>query len=172
MNADWTIVETLPAADRLGRTTNRILITSLANFAMPLIRYEIGDTGELLPGRCPCGRGLPLMRPSWGRSVDYLALADGTIIAPYDMTCAIEPLPGLLRYQIVQRAIDRVEVLVLPGEDFSPAVPEGIRTALRPILRGLNAEVRLVDELRLEPSGKFRIVRSELGHPARASVDG
>ena len=94
-------------------------MTSLANHAMPLIRYEIGDTGELLAGRCPCGRGLPLMRPTWGRSVDYLALADGTVITPYDMTCAIEHLPGMLRYQIVQRAIDRVEVLVLPGEGFS-----------------------------------------------------
>lgn len=172
VNADWTVVETVPATDEIGRTTSRILVTSLANFAMPLIRYEIGDTGELLPGRCPCGRGLPLMRPTWGRSVDYLALADGTVVTPYDMTCAIEHLPGMLRYQIVQRAIDRVEVLVLPGEDFSPAVPDGIRVALRPVLRGLDAEVRLVDEMRAEPSGKFRIVRSDLAHPARGPVDG
>ena len=69
-------------------------MTSLANRAMPLIRYEIGDTGELLAERCPCGRGLPLMRPTWGRSADYLALVDGTVITPYDMTCAIEHLPA------------------------------------------------------------------------------
>ncbi|MGE3293571.1 MAG: phenylacetate--CoA ligase family protein [Geminicoccaceae bacterium] len=172
VNADWTVIETVPATDELGRTTNQILITSLANFAMPLIRYEIGDTGELLPGRCPCGRGLPLMRPTLGRSVDYLALADGTVITPYDMTCAIEHLPGMLRYQIVQRAVDRVEVLILPGEDYSSAVPDGIRLALRPILRGLDAEVRLVDEMRPEPSGKFRIVRSDLAHSAPAPADG
>jgi phenylacetate-CoA ligase len=112
------------------------------------------------------------MRPTWGRSVDYFALADGTVITPYDMTCAIEHLPGMLRYQIVQRTIDRVEVLVLPGEGYSPAVPDGIRTALRPVLRGLDAEVRLVDEMRAEPSGKFRIVRSDLAHPARTAADG
>jgi hypothetical protein len=39
----------------------------------------------------------------------------------------------MLRYQIVQRAIDRIEVLVLPGDGFSPATPGEIRTALRPV---------------------------------------
>ena len=172
VNADWALVETEAERDELGRTTNRILITSLANYAMPLIRYAVGDTGELLAERCPCGRTLPLMRPSWGRSVDYLALADGSVVTPYDMTCAIEHLPGMLRYQIVQRAIDRIEVLVLPDAGFSPEVPEAIRGALRPVLRGLDAQVRLVEELRHEPSGKFRIVRSELAQRATAPADG
>ena len=131
INADWPLAETAAATDAQGRTTNRILVTSLANRAMPLIRYEIGDTGELLAERCPCGRGLPLMRPTWGGSADYLALVDGTVITPYDMTCAIEHLPGMQRYQIVQRSIDRVEVLVLPGVGITPDLPGAIRTAPR-----------------------------------------
>ena len=165
LNADWAVVETVPGTDALGRTSDRILVTSLANRAMPLIRYEVGDTGELLAGRCPCGRGLPLMRPTWGRSVDYFALADGAAITPYDLTCAIENLPGMLRYQIVQRALDRVEVLVLPGPGFTDAVRRRDQAALRPALHGLAAEVRVVAEMRHEPSGKFRIVRSELRRP-------
>ena len=172
INADWLLVETAAATDAQGRTTNRILVTSLANRAMPLIRYEIGDTGELLAERCPCGRGLPLMRPTWGRSADYLALVDGTVITPYDMTCAIEHLPGMQRYQIVQRSIDRVEVLVLPGVGITPDLPGAIRTALRPVLHGLEPEVRLVDEIPPEPSGKFRIVRSELHGAASPSAHG
>ena len=172
VNADWVIVETMPATDELGRATDQILVTSLANHAMPLIRYAIGDTGELLAGRCPCGRSLPMMRPTWGRSVDYLALADGCVVTPYDMTCAIEHLPGMLRYQIVQRAIDRIEVLVMPGEGFSTEVPDAIQAALRPVLRGLVPDVRLVERMIHEPSGKFRIVRSELAGTAVASRDG
>ena len=172
INADWLLVETVPGTDQLGRTSRRILVTSLVNRAMPLIRYELGDTGQLLDQRCPCGRGLPLMRPTWGRSVDYLALVDGTVITPYDLTCAIEHLPGMLRYQIVQRAIDRIEVLVLPGDGFSPATPGEIRTALRPVLHGLEAEVRLVEDLPPEPSGKFRIVRSELHEAASQPAHG
>ena len=35
--------------------TGRVLVTPLHNFAMPLLRYEIGDEAELAEG-CPCGR--------------------------------------------------------------------------------------------------------------------
>ena len=31
INADWLLVETAAATDAQGRTTNRILVTSLAN---------------------------------------------------------------------------------------------------------------------------------------------
>ena len=155
LNADWLLVEIAPP-------NNRILVTSLYNRAMPLIRFELGDTGELLDGRCPCGRGLPLMRPTWGRNVDYFVLAGGVPITPYDLTCAIEHLPGMARYQIVQQARDRIEVLVQPGPGYQPGLAAAIQAALRPVLRGLTPSVRVVDRLEHERSGKFRIVRSEL----------
>jgi phenylacetate-coenzyme A ligase PaaK-like adenylate-forming protein len=55
-------------------------VTSLYNFAMPLLRY--GDAGLALENRCVCGRGLPLMVPTLGRSVDHVALSSGMLIAP------------------------------------------------------------------------------------------
>jgi phenylacetate-CoA ligase len=171
LNADWLLVETEPSGDGYGPATSRILVTSLYNRAMPLIRYELGDTGELLDASCPCGRGLPLMRPTWGRSVDYFILADGVPITPYDLTCAIEHLPGMTRYQIVQRARDRVEVLVQPGPGFEPSTALAIQAALRPVLRGLSPEIRVVEQLEHERSGKFRIVRSELGARAKPPAD-
>lgn len=44
----------------------RVVLTSLHNFAMPLIRYEIGDYATL-GERCPCGRGLPVLERIVGR---------------------------------------------------------------------------------------------------------
>jgi phenylacetate-CoA ligase len=37
-------------------TMGRMLITSLGKFAYPLVRYEIGDLGRIVPGACSCGR--------------------------------------------------------------------------------------------------------------------
>ena len=40
--------------------TGSLVATTLHNFAMPLLRYELGLSGEL-GGPCPCGRGLPVL---------------------------------------------------------------------------------------------------------------
>jgi phenylacetate-CoA ligase len=44
----------------------RIVVTSLLNYATPLIRYEIGDYGELA-GPCSYGRDLPVLKTINGR---------------------------------------------------------------------------------------------------------
>jgi phenylacetate-CoA ligase len=40
--------------------TGRMVLTPLHNFAMPLIRYDVGDYG-VVGEPCPCGRGLPVL---------------------------------------------------------------------------------------------------------------
>ncbi len=83
------------------------------------------------------------------------------MVAPYNLTCAIEDVAGMAQYQIVQRTLERLEVLVVPRRDFDDASRRQIQERLRPVLHGLIAEVRVVEEIAPEPSGKFRIVRSE-----------
>jgi phenylacetate-CoA ligase len=46
--------------------TGRVVATSLGNFAMPLIRYDTGDTAEV-GAPCPCGRGLPVLTRIFSR---------------------------------------------------------------------------------------------------------
>ena len=41
--------------------SGRLVVTSLNNYAMPLIRYELDDNAEV-GERCPCGRGLPVLK--------------------------------------------------------------------------------------------------------------
>lgn len=50
----------------------RILITSLLKHNFPLIRYEIGDEGRIVPGECRCGRTC--------RKIEYLGRADDIIV--------------------------------------------------------------------------------------------
>ena len=67
--AESVFVEILAADGRPCEPgeTGRLVVTSLHNFAMPLIRYEVRDYAEV--GRpCPCGRGLPAIARILGRS--------------------------------------------------------------------------------------------------------
>lgn len=62
----------LEIVDEAGRACppgkpGRVLVTSLHNFATPLIRYELGDIAEF-GAPCACGRGLPVISRVLGRS--------------------------------------------------------------------------------------------------------
>lgn len=46
--------------------TGQVVVTDLHNFAMPLIRYAIGDIAQVGPP-CACGRGLPVLSRILGR---------------------------------------------------------------------------------------------------------
>ena len=87
--------------------TGRVLVTTLHNFAMPLIRYEIGDYAE--PGEpCACGRGLPVLRRILGRLRNMLRLPDGTQhwpSFPEDRWVNIAPI---LQLQAVQKTLDEI----------------------------------------------------------------
>ena len=64
--------------------TGSIVVTDLTNFAMPFIRYEVGDMGVPSDDICACGRGMPLMRKLLGRTGDVLVSATGEFItAPF-----------------------------------------------------------------------------------------
>lgn len=59
----------------------RILITTLMNAAMPLIRYDIGDLGVLDRG-CPCGRTLPVLKMTVGRQRTAFHFPGGASFVP------------------------------------------------------------------------------------------
>jgi phenylacetate-CoA ligase len=162
LNADWLHLEALGPEDASGMPEGTLVVTNLANFGMPLIRYAMGDAGEVLDERCPCGRGLPLVRPTSGRLVDYFVLAGGQRVAPYSMTCAIEGVPGMRQYQIAQTAGNRVLVRVVPLDDFDAAAEAAVPRLLGPVLPGVTVSVERVEQLAAERSGKYRIVRTEL----------
>jgi phenylacetate-CoA ligase len=141
----------------------RILVTDLLNYAMPLVRYRIGDLGAWAEGNCPCGRGLPRLRNVAGRVTDFLVAQDGSLVSGvYLATYVVAQRPSLGQVQIIQDRAGAVRYRLKPGRDFRP-VEDGdyLRTATRAYL-GDTAEVEweAVEDLPPEPSGKFLFSRS------------
>jgi phenylacetate-CoA ligase len=87
----------------------RVLVTSLHNFATPLIRYDIGDYAEM-GGPCPCGRGLPTLKAIKGRTRNLVVKPDGSRHWP-KLTVAIfrSRLP-VAQFQIIQHSLEDIEV--------------------------------------------------------------
>ena len=157
----------LEVVDEAGRVQPRgvegdLVATTLVNRAMPLLRYRTGDRGILLDERCACGCSLPLLGVVTGRSADMLILQDGYRVSPYALTCAIERVPGLLRYQVSQLDPARVRVrAILEAFADRAAITAQVRSALRyDVAPFLDADVEFVDRLPSGPRAKFRVVEA------------
>lgn len=153
-----------------GRTVapgevGEIVITHLDAYAMPFIRYRTGDMGRLLPGRCTCGRGLPLMDVVQGRTTDFLYLPNGTIRHALSIIYPLRETPGIRRFRVTQHEDFAVTVEVVAEAGVSA---EAVARRVRPVLGdGIPVGVRLVDQIETASSGKFRYVVSHAG-PTRA----
>jgi phenylacetate-CoA ligase len=98
-----------------------ILVTDLLNFAMPLIRYRIGDMGAWEEGPCPCGRGLPRLRNVQGRVTDFVVGTDGGLVSGVFLaTYVIAQRPSLGQIQLLQEERGKVRYRLRPGHNFEP----------------------------------------------------
>lgn len=147
----------------------RLVLTNLVLRAMPLIRFDTGDL--VVPGStqpCACGRTLARLERIEGRSADCIRLADGRVLSPYHLTCAIEGIAGVGRFQVIQSAPERFTVRVEETHGAAAAIPAAVRAAVLRVV-GEEAEVHVAREARLEPAHgrKFRVVECRLGAESR-----
>jgi len=162
VNADVVRLEVLDDASRPvpAGVEGNLVATLLVNRAMPLLRYRIGDRGSLLTERCDCGHPFPLLGVVTGRRADVMVLAGGRRVSPYALTCAMEQVGDVLRYQVTQLdpARLRVSAILDPGADRS-RIAGRIRSVMRgEIAHFLETEVDFVDRLPTGPRAKFRVV--------------
>jgi phenylacetate-CoA ligase len=142
-----------------------IVVTDLLNYAMPLIRYRIGDAGSWEAGTCACGRGLPRLRHVAGRVTDFLLGTDGRWVSGAFLTIAIAARrTSLGQIQILQNAPATVRYRIKPGPGFSRGVDLAfLSEATRRYLgQGMAIDFELVERIDPEPSGKQVFCKSNL----------
>lgn len=163
---DSVIVEVLRDGRPAGPgERGELVATALHAFAMPFIRYRLGDVVTRGRAACACGQPWGTIRQVQGRMIDYFVLPSGDLLHPYELVGAFMA-PWVREYQLVQERRDRVVLRVVPFAPPSPEQRDDARAALaRALGRDVDVEVLVVPELQLEPSGKLRpsrsLVRSE-----------
>jgi phenylacetate-CoA ligase len=133
----------------------QLLVTSLTNRLMPLIRYANGDAGELLEGECSCGIGFPLMRMGVCRQNDFILAPDGKRLHPSFFNRLLYGQTQVAAYQFEQTMPGRV-TLRLAGAPLSDADMARIKNAVA--AAGLVLEFETAPEIARTASGKHRFV--------------
>ena len=163
--AESVLVEILDAngAPCAPGETGRIVVTKLHSFAMPLIRYEIGDYAQAGPP-CPCGRGLPTIARILGRSRNMLSLPGSERHWPVVGFSEFRAIAPVRQYQLVQHTLQDIEVRFAVERTISADEEERLARVIRAAL-GHPFRLRFTyfdDAIPRGPGGKFEEFVSRL----------
>lgn len=136
-----------------------LIITNLNNYAMPFIRYRIGDIGvKTSTTSCGCGRGLPLIKTIIGRSTEVLTFCGGVKIAGEMFIHLMKDFP-FREYQFVQTSEESVTLRVHRNDSLDENLKEKLRLTYAKFLPDqVVLNIKQVDNFTKTPTGKFRFV--------------
>jgi phenylacetate-CoA ligase len=164
VQSESVYVETLrdDGSPCLPGETGRVVVSSLHNFPMPLLRYELGDYAEV-GATCPCGRGLPVLRRIAGRTRNMARDPAGRRFWPAIQAGAWLRIAPLRKIQLVQRSIGEVEVRFVMERDLSAEETTALRAQVQERLEyPFDVSFARVTEIPRTPGGKFEDFISEL----------
>ncbi len=140
-----------------------ILITQLNNYAMPFIRYRIGDIGRLSDASCPCGSPLPVLAELLGRSTATFRTRTRTLIHAGYFTQQFYNVVGLEQFQLIQETLKHCVLKVVVNTQWTEAAR---RYMVQKIQEALGADVivtiEFVKEIPLPTSGKREFTISKV----------
>ena len=140
-----------------------LLITQFNNYAMPFIRYRIGDIGRLSDVLCPCGNQLPLLAELLGRSTATFKTTSGTLIHGGYFTQLFYNMEGVTQFQLIQESLDRCILKLVVNDKWTVKTRQEIEQKIKDKLGGnVSVVVEYVEEIPLPLSGKREFTISKI----------
>ena len=145
-----------------------VVLTGLVNYAMPLIRYRVGDTARFGSASCPCGRGMPVIEEIGGRLDDFVYTRESGFLGRLDPV--LKGVRNIVESQLEQESLEVLRVRFVPGARFTGDDLHHFERNLRArVGRGIHLEFECTDRIPRSANGKFRFVISRLDRNAQKS---
>jgi phenylacetate-coenzyme A ligase PaaK-like adenylate-forming protein len=167
VNQDWAILEVVdednqPVPD--GEKGAKVLITNLANYVQPIIRYEVGDVLTMATEDCDCGNNMPRIDHVEGRDSDVFQIKtenEERSLQPTIFELALGRMLDVREYQIIQEDNTQFRILVepLPGRTFDRGRSDELmrkQLADYDLDKQLEVKIEAVAKLQAEENKKFR----------------
>jgi len=139
----------------------RVVVTTLNNFATPLIRYEIGDYAEV-GEPCTCGRTLPVLNRILGRHRNLCVLKNGERFYP-EMRESMAKFPHILQFQAHQKTLEDIDLRIVAARSFTAEEREEVQSVLQKKLHyPFNVNITEVDDIPRAANGKFEEFKSDI----------
>jgi len=158
-SAIWEVCD-LNGNEVLKGSLGEVTLTSLTNYAMPLLRYQPGDVIENTfdEDMCRCGRYLFRINGIVGKSTDILKFHNGHSLGGPGFPQLFREFP-LQQWQLVQNTMDSLDVNIIPSELFTKDDENRIKELMQYHCgEGVFIRVNKLEEILLPKSGKQRII--------------
>lgn len=100
-----------------------LVLSSVRNRAMPLLRYRTGDLGALQTDACPCGSHQPRIARMSGRKIVCYVLPSGELFSPTYFNDLFERFAGLAEFQLTQEAVGSFVLKIEPADGLADDAP-------------------------------------------------
>ena len=140
----------------------RVVLTDLVGDVMPFIRYDQGDWAVFEQASVE-SNGRRRITRIVGRDSDVVQLPDGTRHSFHGFSDMMEEFEEVRQFRVVQKTRELFHILVVADPTYLAGIREGLMQKLRgrlppPVL----FEIVLGDRLEPDPSGKLRLLVSEI----------
>src|SRR5690606_14991289 len=156
--------------DENDQPTNsgRLVVTSFTTEGTPLIRYDIGDSITLEDSTkiCTCGNNNPLVKEILGRIDDYVYSPENGKINLGNVSNTLKDTKGIVRFQAVQNDLNEIVIFTVVDHTIYNATIEKkfIHNWKDRIGDSMKISIKYVEDIPVEKSGKFRIVKNNIKH--------
>lgn len=143
-----------------------VIVTNLNAYAMPLIRYRIGDLARMLPKEnYPSQRELqfPLIEKVIGRDTDLVRTPGGKMMVVHSFTGIFEHIPQISQFKIIQEKLEGITIEFVRGEGFNEELLGKVETnILNNIREPFEIIFREMKAISPSPSGKPQLIVSRI----------
>jgi phenylacetate-CoA ligase len=148
-------------------TKGNIIVTNLTNYAMPLIRYKIGDVGSLnlSKEKCGCGNKFLQLDAVHGRITDIFKTPSGKKIYGGFFTHLFYFRNNIKKFQVIQKEIDKIVIKIQTINNKSLNCSNErdlIQKVQKVIGKDVRIEIKYVNQIKPSRSGKFRYTISRI----------
>jgi len=165
IHSNRLVLEIVNEKGKLCKTgeLGEIVLTDLDEYAFPMIRYKTGDLGVLSDRKCECGRGFQLLERIEGRVFDLIEGENGNRVGGTFWTLLKHKIEGWSKFQVVQKAVDKLEIIVERDDAMKANFEEKLSEIIRDKLgQKMQIKINVVDTIPKTKTGKHRWIISEI----------
>ncbi len=136
-----------------------VVVTTLNNFYMPLLRYKIGD--RAIKGD-DLNFGTLKLDAVVGRTLGMIHREDGFKIDGQFFTSLFFGKKGIKNFQLIQKTILELELRIVKSDSYDPEELNSIINRIKKEMVGAEIKIIFCENINLTASGKIMYVYSEI----------